>query len=697
MGIPLFSPAPAGAPGVGVTGGRKPEVTDQVMPVGEAPVPTEPGLEKSPEATAADFGGVPQVDPGDTAGVQTQLAGTDYALPLINSPAQAGPAQTIRQEGSNYLPFGGKEGTENWDYVSKTAPQEIGRAIDEGAKAEAQKSQALADWYKQEKSRQEETNAVLRQRQEERQAEVQAKQAQLEDMATRYSNDLADRGQYWRNPGNIVASIATALMTLGGTSPVEVSKIIANQVNADYAQRRQLADMHLGELRSNVSAFRQMAGDKNLGDQLARADSNRVAAMEIDRIANQFQGPIIKAKAAAMKAQFMRDYQLQMGQLYSKMIYNAPAPINPAVNAEYVKGGKAFPGVGWTPFAPPTTKPGTTASSNATVGGVPGQAVGQYIAPTIGGPGGDGMNDKQLYEFNQRYPGAGDQLQSERYNLVRQAMAEAGASINFYKPGMSDAQIAEIVAKTGKNPDPRKNVQAFNESVIKLRKELSEDQAKIAAQAQPLASRISLYRRASTDMSIIQRAAESKGMTPDVFVNTTTGKFLGPGNVRAWNDLMASYAPGNKHQAEVDNLRRAVLDYHQIRMMGINEYIHKNAGGAVSKSEDERMRQVADPNMSFESAKNFFGQISNDAQTEYRMAVTGKHPISSTLYNLKQGSGPGQLAAPGIVSTKEAALENLQVGNTGKRPMSEVPQKGSAEDPEVIRAIANLKAMSGGK
>lgn len=554
-----------------------------------------------------------------TEGTLGSIGARGFAFPRANM--ATGPGVAVMGEGENYAPLGGQE---EFDSIKQKADQ-LGEAIDAGAQAEADKSAALAQWYKGEKARQEEQQAVLRQRQLESQQELQARQQQLTEATTRYSNDLADRGQYWRNPGNIIAAFGAALMSLSSGGPELSVKMVNQAIQQDFMQRKALADMNLGELRSNLATYRQIAGDKDLGDRLAFAETNRIAAMEIDRIAQQFQGPIAKQKAAAIKTEFLRQYQLQMAQLHAAMVYNKPRLENPAILKAYQEAGN------WQPYAQKAQPAGKTmgtvpAGAKAQAGGAAGPVPTTRMQAIWGGI--EKPMDEETKKFiESRYPGASKQLEAERADIVRR-----------------------IWSISNRNP------KVFNEKMEEFERHVEADIKEIAKAASQHVADASGLRRLDTHMNVLEKVAGRLKMTPDSLISTMTNQAFGPSTVKKWKEIMGAMnaAGGNKSDNLERDLDEAVSAFRQLLAGNVNAYIKQTSGGAVSDSESERLKQVIATDHNWASIRQFVKDASARSSANLRNATnTAAHPVSGTLFLIQSGIGSPQLDTQGVKAPKK--------------------------------------------
>ncbi len=633
-------------------------VPDIRRPQSETDVPPHPGIPGSADAGL-----------DDAEGAEGAMLARRRLFPRMFGPT--GMSGAIMPEGENFLPFGGTEGKALWQDTAVTKPQQLEEAVMAGAQAESDLGSAKADFFKRTQESQAQELALIKERQNARQAEIIAKQQQLEQATQRYSNDLADRGQYWRNPGNIISAIGAALIAGGSPNDPGIGVRMINQaVQFDYAQRKGLADMHLGELRSNVAAYRQIAGDKDLGDKLAYAEGQRVASMELERISGQFQGPIAKAKAAAISKEFLRNYSIQMAQIHAAMVYNKPHMENPLVKQSYDAAGKATGGVGYTPFAGPGSQSGAVSGSKSVAGpgqpnavvGHPGATGGQVsLSPfaarmkTMWKP----MSDSERSMYEKRAPGSSRQIEAEY-----------------------DDVIERIASVSKGNPD------TFNSKMEEFERGIETDIKDIAKAAQPSLDKVNGYRRMQQDMGVISNLAKRVGKTESDLLGDGPESITGKGLMKTYEDIMNGLfrddpANSDKYRREKQETADAVARFKQLLAGNANAYIKSTSGGAVSDSENERLKQYLPGG--WRGIQTFHADQSARAQADLRGAInTSSHPISGTLYRIQYGLGTQGLDVKGVDEYDKFGKSTKAVND--KRGTSKTDR-----DANVTKAIQNLK------
>lgn len=687
---PPLPPEDAAAEVSAAPAGAAQELTKAAQPaVDQAPV-MPPGTSINDVPTMNGIPGQQEAGNDETEGIQAQDLAMRVGLPYV--PTQSGGGPTVMPGFENYLPVGGKAA---WEDINQRGA-ELGRQIDAGAQAEEDKSNALADFFKRERARQDEVQAAVKQRQLEDQAQIAAQQKQIQDATEKYSNDLADRGQYWRNPGNILAAIGAALIASVSDDKSVGIKIIQQSMNADFAQRKALADMHLGELRSNLGAYRQIAGDRALGDRLAQAEQNRIMAMEVDRIGQQFQGPIAKAKAAAIKQEFLRNYQVQMAQLHAAMIYNAPKAAPAPIANAYGQMAQSNPGdmKAYAPAKGWQAQVAAPASGKYVAAGpAPGQGVSTFRSEVNKQASQGGyMTQQQRDLLNKRYPGSADAIDTERATAVRDMAANVGVDPSGLDPRMSDSQIAAYIES--KKPGASTK---FNSEMEKYKRFLAEDNANISKQVQPMVERINGYRRLGRTMRTVEAVAQRlTGGDVDKLISTKTNQLAGPALVKQINEYLDSGQPGSSHEAQAREVADFISNYRQDAAMAINRFIKTQAGGNVTEGEENRLNQFIKSSHNWNSLSNFQKLVSQDAHAEAKSAIAGaKSALTSTAWNLRIGQETPETPYRGVAKSPEGPKQSED--NQSRMPVetqsTDPTQEFFSKNKNAFEALKNLKRM----
>ncbi len=652
-GQPVHSGAVLGAP-----------VTDQALADKGYDVPI-PGSEPPPVPT---FPGVP----GSSEAGQNAAEGTDVALALRKGifqrmPVGGAPAGVVQGPGEDYSREGGAHGKSDWEDTFVTKPAQIERAMMEGADVEGQYGQAKSDYYKRLQKSQGDELAILQSRRIAHQQEIEAQQANIQQATESYSNDLADRGQFWKNPLHIVGAIGAAMMALGSGGPTIGVKLINDAVTADFNERKQLANMHLGELRSNLGSYRQIAGDKELGDRLALAESLRVAVMEGDRIAAQFQGPAAKAKWAAVAKETNAQRQVLMMNMYHQGVYQPAGVVDPRIADANKAAGKALgPGIGYTPFAGPGTASGGASGGQGQSGA--GGSQSYSAGPTAAKPGvfGGGISPEVLAAAEARAPGSGRQAQAEHDEVAQRIWSVS-----------------------------RGNPATYNDKMEAFEQKQEDDIKGIAVAAQPIVAKINGYRRLGDDIGLIRVMANRLHTDPDTLLGSGSGAIMGKEFMAKYKDTMhllgnTDPAKANKYATELQETENAVERFKQVLAGNQNTYIHDKSGGNVSANENLRMKEYL--RQGFRGIVTFHDNESKLAQSEFDNATnSAAHPVSGTLYRAQMGLGAASLDRKGIRGPEDGEMNSAQTaGLQSKRDADE-----GARQQRIQKAIQAAKGTSG--
>ncbi len=538
-----------------------------------------------------------------------------------------GPGNTVQGEGENFLPTRGRDLFEE-TYVK--GPQRLAEAQGEVGRLSANKSEALSQKYGQQAQQAQEAMAANQVRRQADDQEINIRQQQLQDATQHYTQDLQDQNKFWASPGNIVSAIAFSLMPIFSNDPAIGVKLINQAIDRDMTNRKDLANMHLGELRSNVGMYRKLADDRNVGDQLAQAEAHRVAAMDIERISAQFDSPIAKAKAQAMiQDQLMRAGQVQQ-TAYNHFNYNTVRALDPRMAKAFEAPGKAGNEDAWKSFTLPAGSAGnvvgnvqgTPSTARDTSGGTtslnnmaPAQVVAlSYQPDQIAKMAMDGKMD-------------GKELQTMFRNSV---VARARASVDQSSP---------------------KYELLFNQKVEDLRKGAEAGVSQIAKAAQPAAKGIAITSRIAQDMATIEAECAEAGVNPNEFLGELRTGLGGPAAAKI-NDLrlkLNNDATDNASQKLAMDRLRASERFHQALAGKVIEFYHTNAGAAQNATETGNLKQVISTDASWDKIRNFVGLESQQYAAEYRGALrSADSPYSAILYLANNGNALKQLPRNGI-------------------------------------------------
>ena len=274
--------------------------------------------------------------PGD-ASMSNEDVDFDNAANAIGRPyesrlEQRVAPQNINPGGQNVAMFG-KENLEN---ATKVYPNAQAAAIGNEAETMAKEGDEVADhWKKVQGEAAKQLGAIQHNRQQFLEDQM-ARQKELEDRTAKYTANLADGKAFWKSPANVFGALVTSLMPLGTMSVETSQKIINNAIQQDFKNRQEVADGHLGALRSNLNGYRQLAGDKVAGDYLALGESYKVAAMELERISASFKGEHARNQAQANIAKLMEESAKFTMQAWQQMNMN-PQVMSPQMQAAWNK------------------------------------------------------------------------------------------------------------------------------------------------------------------------------------------------------------------------------------------------------------------------------------------------------------------------------------------------------------------------
>ncbi len=635
---------------------RKGGYIDPTLPADPAtglpPPPAAAGATTAPATEAPQFPGIAP----STSGGEDQASGTAAGMDVrddiyphgIMPVGPMGPARVVQGPAGDYSSLGGAEGLPDFTDTFVTKPAEIDAAGHGVAEAEGKYGESKADFYRRTQDNQANELAILQQRRLQHQEEIAQKQQRLEEATTRYSNDLADRGQFWKEPAHIIGAIGAAMMALGSGGPTIGLKLINDAVNADFQQRKQLADMHLGELRSNLGSYRQIAGDSELGDRLALAESYRVAQMEGDRIAAQFHGPVAKARWALTSKQLAQQTNILKMNTYNAAVFHNASIVDPRIAAANTAAGKAMaPGAGFTTFASGSTpQPGVAPATGGS--GAPSGSSSGGQSGTAAGPGGaaldhvlgrlvEPMSEKRAAEYEARAPGSSQQVQRLRMANARRAWFESGG-----KPSEFHTKLAAI--------------QKDQESDIK----------EIGKAAQPFIGKVGGLRRLGTDIKLIEIMADRMHTDPDTLMGEGSRNLIGSSLMAKYRDTIHSLSDtdpknANKYKRELQATDDAVESFKQALAGSHNAYIHEGAGSAVNASENARMAEYL--RKGWRGTTTYHSLESRKANDELNNAInsTGS-PASGLMYRAQMGIGSSELDRPGIPgpSNAQKAIRTLK-------------------------------------
>jgi hypothetical protein len=525
-------------------------------------------------------------------------------------------------------------GQELIDQTFKTAPELASEAMYEGAKATEDYGNSLADHYKRQAEQATITAADIKRNRELNEQEIVRRETELKDMTAKYTQDLSDTGKFWKNPGNILSAIGFALAPMGSDDPTIGIRLLDNAIQGDLKQRKQLADMHLGELRSNLSMYRSIAKDKEAGDILASSEAYRIAALQVEQISQSFQGTKAKAAAKAMVADLMQKSNISAMEVY-KRIYMAPTvTTKPMANAYRAQPGfTSFTPQAGTPGAAPPGFRATGGTAGVTNGGAPvvDPATGKQVqvpklSPTAKySPEALSAVSKVI---EKRAPGLMKILGPIANDISARAMGLAG-------PNATSDQVSKKAFEITFGTDGKSGIFGEVEKINAVTKDQVKNMAGISRFQQDLRDLVAAFN------GDVNKANQFMG----------TFRTLAPGAYDEWNKLMLKMGVGDKM---AQNSRDALLRLRQAVAGNVNAYIHDTSGGSVSEGEGMRMKQVADSSDPVQGLMNFANGMSERASADFRhrMTTATDEPLAHQVVLMRIGKRYPGLNVPGAKPQK---------------------------------------------
>lgn len=632
-------------------------------------------------APPAAYGAQPTTEPLDFGGVDANAGGREDVVGqgALNQAERGifqgmygtrGNGLELMGEGENYLPVGGPFGKEMVNEAFNVQPKRLEAAVKEGAEAQQREAETKQSFYATERDRTRDYESALKEQYMLRQQEMQTRMQQLEKTAQTYTNNLADQGAFWHNPQNVIAAMSAALMQLTTDDRSFGYKLLNGAIQNDLHNRRALADTHLGQLRSNMAEYDRMAGDRIAGMQLAEAEAKRVAALELQRIAAQFQGPKAKANAEAISAKLWEDVRTAYMQFYNQHIYNKPHLENKLVAQNYKAGGKAFPGVGYSGFAgkaPPGAPAGAGARPGAGGGavqaGVPGAAMGAGAggvqsmgaqAPGQRPRGSQALRPETLKALEDRFPAA-TQLIDNGYQSVQ----EAGYLAAGVRPGTPE----ELMSPAQQH--------AFNKAVAEERQRAYESMSKVSAGLKESSYRNSGLKAIQTDMMILEKAMSQYGFKMDDVLSSKSRTVIGNEALAKLNQLYEAHIKSDPEKAskwerERQQVNEAANRFLQLLSGDIREYYKKIGGTALTAIELPGLKQYADTGAPFSHIKNYILSESQKAHAEERAQFHQMTPAAQAMWLIQLGQGQAPIISQSVDAPPRPGSEHKQVSPNKK-------------------------------
>ncbi len=597
--------------------------TDPGNMTGLAPAAKAPGAPTAKDPFADIELGGGGSNEGNANAEQSALDQIAREERIWRTDGMARPAVSVLPEGENYHLAGGREGKKNYNQAYD--PDPAVNAIMNAQVAEKDRNEALSQNLISEQARQKEAMAAIMAKRQENAAQMANRQQMLDQAVTRYTDDLSNQNKFWSNPGNIISAIAFSLMPIAGGDPANGARLINQAIEADFGKRLQAANMHLGELRSNIGAYRSMVENQQVGDMLAESEARRIAATDIERISLQFASPISKAKAeAAIADQRMRSAQLKM-QAYKVLGIHQDPRVVPKVLGDAIKAG-GEDGVGFTPFSGPDVPKGSPAAAAA--GGIgPGGSI-----PTTANTGGNlpGTRIAALAASPDEAvkQAKSGQLDTKNTDAVLHAMfLRRAAAMHPGNPGAIPKQMEEFRAKA------------------------QEGVAKIATVVQKPMADVQAVRSLQMKLDYLEKYYREKfpGKSPDEFLQGM--RDVSPAFTNTINELRMKYGKDQSDEGKAaKEFLQASQSLYQEFSRARSAEVHNFAGSALTPQEIANLDLVIKQNPSFSSMKNWVGMVSRARQAEIEAALTaGGNPESALLFIARNpGYRQGRLSAMGI-------------------------------------------------
>lgn len=609
-----------------------------------------------PPAPAGDSGGNAE-DPV-FPGTPGQMGGHDDAMEALRAEMlmdqsllgdnSKAPPKFYQPAHEEYSQLGGTRGKELFQRAfgdgPNDGPTKLQDAVRQSEEAQTAKNEAMAKFYDNEAARAQQA-AAQRQAQMAKDAQETAQRhAKMEQATQYYTDDLHDQGKFWANPGNIVAAISFSLMPIFSSDPAVGVKLINQAIQQDLDHRRATAGLALGQLRSNLDGYMKITGDRQAGEQLAEAESRRVAALEVERIAAKFESPISKAKAEYvaqnLRQQAAKDYITAYSQA---KVFSQAGVADPEV---YKRRTSGYDGA-WKALGVPDVAPiqPVAAAVNGSVGGSPSLASSQtgpnggytdHVAPEVRGMlrGGVPASVAAKLAMEGRVPGSANMFNMLSTYVNRMAAAEA-KGVN-YGPAFEAAKAKVIT-------DAKKEIAAVPG--------LTTGTGSIAGRKATLADLI-----ASAD--VIRASEGANGRNPDKFFGTMR-TLVGDGLTTQYEQLARVFqTDGNlsPQEARARAMQKAKEDFHQKLSVQISSAYADISGGAISPQELEKLKQSIAFGSDFGFAYGWLLTKSKEVQDKEKQAVVGLSPIAKMVYMTRTGVGqrPAGLPVRAMAGPKRA-------------------------------------------
>lgn len=484
-----------------------------------------------------------------------------------------------------------------------------------GADAEDREGKSLADVYDRQLQTAQGATARMLSNRAQNQEEMLRRDEELKSKTAMYSQDLADTKRFWHSPKGIFSAIAAAMVQLGSSNSSVGVRLLNEAVQNDFAQRKALADSDLGWLKSNLQGYRDIVKDKEAGDMLALSETYRMAAMEVEKVAQSFRGDKARANAAAISNDFRTKADTLAIELGNRLAYVRPQMVHPGVAATMANQ----PGYqNYVPKAPPR---GSSLGTNAAQLGVAGQKKG------VGGlPPGTVSGDTS------RSSSYGEQAMQARMAGLKKTVTIELARLQ---------QLAAQKAPPGK----------AREEYYKL---VAEADASVKEAAKDISTMEGTGRGVSAIVTDL-RKLEAKGTDMDAFLGT-----LRSADIKKLDQLMERWGKNSPERAAALRLRQAIADQR-------NNYYRTISGGAISDSEMKNLAEVITSGMSYGEIRGFLDGRSRQIVTERESRMASLSPLGRALLEIRAGRGMTTTGAPRELNTFGYDTEKVRQPTSFKR------------------------------
>ena len=569
--------------------------------------------------------------PGQMQGNEDAMAGLRAEMELdmgLMGGSHKPPPAFYADAHEEYSGVGGKRGKELFERAygdgPDAGPQRLQDAVRQSEAAQGQKQEAMVKFYDQEAERATLAAAQRKAALEQDAQEMRVRQENLEQATQHYTNDLADQGKFWTNPGNIIAAISFSLMPIFSNDPAIGVKLINQAIQQDLDHRRQAATGTLGALRSNLQGYHQIVGDRQAADQLAEAEARRIAAMEVERIAAKFESPIAKAKAEAI----IQDLRIKTAQGYMQA-YSQAKLFQPAAKMDpelYKRRTKGYPGA-WTSMGVEDVAPLQSVGNavNGNIKGSPSQA--QTNGPNGGFTPHVGPDVRALVRagaspaavaklaMEGRVPGSANMYNLLSVYVDRQATAMSkGLS---YGPAYDHAKqviINDAKKETDKVPGLSTGPQGF-------------------------AGRKATLGNLIADADAITASERAIGKNEKDFLGSLYT--ISPSFAQKYEELYRTFASRGGNPAEIreQSKKEAQMFFRQRLQSELAKTYSDISGGAITPSETPRLEGFISKGSDFGFVYNWLKEKSVDINGKEQQALSGLSPLAKIYYMTRTGVG----------------------------------------------------------